>query len=238
MRKQHDEVAAIEQDMITFQVLPIHLRHAQVGKIIQNLHYNPVAGGTGLPSQPSSLIELVAGAAVSLPRGDAFASAHIFQSRLTCIGAAIARVGADPAVLVLSGMAFAFFTASPTCLCTGLDRSPQNLDVGSCTPGRHRSRCSADVGAIEVQPDALPEFVDHLFRQAGVGAGRAGLRTVIRLFDELQEPIGRVTLNVRVGAHHLANVHNASSWLVRRYLGGVDGFQPGDRVGVPLLHSI
>jgi hypothetical protein len=32
-------------------------------------------------------------------------------------------------------------------------------------------RCSADVGTIEIQPDALTQLINHLLGKTGVGAG-------------------------------------------------------------------
>jgi hypothetical protein len=136
-----------------------------------------------------------------------------FKSCLTDFGAALARFSADPAVLVLIGVAAALVTASPTRFGAGPDSSSKSFDIGSGAPGGHRSRGCANVGAVEIEANALPEIGDHLFRQARIRTRRAGLGAIIRLFDELQEPVGRVALNVGVGAYHLANMHFASSWM-------------------------
>ncbi|WP_281827450.1 hypothetical protein [Jannaschia rubra] len=114
-------------------------------------------------------------------------------------------------MLVLFGMTLALVAASAASFGAGLYRRPKNLDIGAGASGGHCSGCRTDIGAVEVQPDALPELGHHFFRQAGVSAGCAGLRTVIRLLYELQELVGRVALNMRVGTHHLANVHLSSS---------------------------
>lgn len=45
----------------------------------------------------------------------------------------------------------------------------------------------ADVGAVEVEPDALTQFKHHLLAQTGVGTHGAGLRAIEALFDAADE---------------------------------------------------
>ncbi|MEO1819778.1 hypothetical protein [Pseudomonas sp.] len=129
------------------------------------------------------------------------------QRRFAGLRAAFAGLGADPAVLVLLGVTLAFVAAPAARIIAGLDHCSKNLNIRSGAPGRHRSGCRTNVGAIEIQPDALPELRNHIFRQARVSAGRAGLCAAICFFDELDEPVGCAALNMRMGADHFADVH-------------------------------
>lgn len=70
---------------------------------------------------------------------------------------------------------------------------------------RHAARRDAEVGAVLVQPDALPEHVDLRRAQARVRARRARLRTVEARVDasgELAE-VGALLLRRGAGLHHL-----------------------------------
>jgi hypothetical protein len=97
-------------------------------------------------------------------------SADLFKSCLAGLGAALACLGADPAVLVHVDMALALVAATTARLSADLNGGSKNLDIGACAPGRHCSGCRTDIGAVQVQPDALPEIGNHVFRQTRVSA--------------------------------------------------------------------
>jgi hypothetical protein len=126
---------------------------------------------------------------------------------LAGLSATFAGLGADPAVLVLLGVTLAFFATPAARFTACLDHCSKNLNIRSGSPGRHRTGCRTDVGAIQVQPDALPELGHHIFSQARVSAGRAGLCATVCFFNELDKPVGCAALNMRMGADHFADVH-------------------------------
>lgn len=131
----------------------------------------------------------------------------LVQRGLAGLSAAFAGVGADPAVLMLLGVSPAFVAAPAARFTAGLDHCSKNFNIRSGSPRRHCSGCRTDVGAIEIQPDALPELGHHIFSQARVSAGRAGLRTAVCFFDEFDKPVGCAALNMRMGADHFEDVH-------------------------------
>jgi hypothetical protein len=138
----------------------------------------------------------------------------LLESGLTCIGAALARLGAYAAVLVFSRMPLALLPAFLARLRASLDHSTENLDIGSRAPRRHRARRRADIGAVQVEPDALPQLVNHRFREARIRARGAGLSATVAFFDASQELVGRASLNVGMRADHFANVHGIFSFQV------------------------
>lgn len=70
----------------------------------------------------------------------------------------------------------------------------------------------ADVGAVEIEPDALPKLRDHLLGQARVSAGRAALGAAVTFLDAANERVIGVASNVGVGGNHLSHVmHDRAS---------------------------
>jgi hypothetical protein len=89
---------------------------------------------------------------------------------LASLLAAAARLGADPAVFVIARVAFAFFPAEPARGHTGYDRETNDLFIRSCASRGNRARHVAQIGAIEIEADALCELLDHLLSETCVGA--------------------------------------------------------------------
>lgn len=54
-------------------------------------------------------------------------------------------------------------------------------------PDGYATGSVADVGAVQVQPDAARERLHMVFGEASVGAGRAGLRAGVALLDAADE---------------------------------------------------
>src|SRR5690606_24738765 len=101
--------------------------------------------------------------------------------------AAAAGLGADPAVLVLVRVLLALLGAQPAGRPEGLDLLADERVRRLGLAGEDAAGGGADVGAVEVEPDAPPEHVELLLGEAGVGAGRAGLlalEAVVRAGDE------------------------------------------------------
>ncbi|CCQ47529.1 putative uncharacterized domain protein [Pseudarthrobacter siccitolerans] len=101
--------------------------------------------------------------------------------------AAAAGLGADPAVIVHSGVPFALVTTCFAGSTTGLQNGAGEVGVIAGMPGQDVAGCYADVGAVEVGADALGQVSDHVFAQARVGARGAGLRALEAGLDALGE---------------------------------------------------
>lgn len=81
-----------------------------------------------------------------------------------------AMFGADAAVLMFLGVAFALVSAEHAGLGAGLKRKDDQGFVGPGSPRGQLARCQAKIGAVQIEPDALAKLRHHLLAQAGVGA--------------------------------------------------------------------
>lgn len=110
-------------------------------------------------------------------------------------------------MLVHAGVAIAFLAAQAAGRCAGFQHTAYHLLVRTGPTGGNRSGGGANVGAIEIQANALGQLLDHVLTQAGVGAGCADLGTRVALLNAPDESIVRVALHVWMGANHLLNMH-------------------------------
>jgi hypothetical protein len=105
-------------------------------------------------------------------------------------------------VFVAAGVTLTFRPASGACADTSLEKSVDELAIPAELPGKNSSRQATRVGAILVQPDALPQRVDVLFTEASVdttGAGELALDANLDAIFE-QTPVYHT---VRSGRQHL-----------------------------------
>ena len=84
-----------------------------------------------------------------------------------------AMFGADAAVLMFLGVAFALVSAEHAGLSAGLKRKDDQGFVSPGAAGRKLAGCEAKIGAVQVEPDALAQLRHHFFAQASVRAGNA-----------------------------------------------------------------
>lgn len=100
----------------------------------------------------------------------------------------------------MPGMARALLSARLTGGRTNLENAPQDLLVGARPPRRQGASGRADIRTVEIETDALPEVLDHLFGQAGIGTGGARLRAGVTIFDAAHQGLAHVALHVGVVA--------------------------------------
>jgi hypothetical protein len=134
---------------------------------------------------------------------------HALSSLFACAHAAAARFGADAAMFVHPGVLFAFLGAQSACRRADIQHSADHLFVRSGTPRRDPPGDVADVGAVQIKPDALGERFHVVLGQASVGTGRASLSAGIALFDAADQCVVGLATRVRVGADHFLSVHCA-----------------------------
>lgn len=120
--------------------------------------------------------------------------------------AAEAGFGADAAMLVTSCVTLAFRCTSAACRGAGLQHLAQHRFVRAGAAGCDRGRGRADVGAVEVETNALGEVLYHLLAEARIRAGNAGLRACGDLFTTTDEHLVDVSSYMRVLADHFAKV--------------------------------
>lgn len=68
--------------------------------------------------------------------------------------------------------------------------------VAAGPPPRDRSGGRADIGAVQIEPDALGEVVDPGLAQTGVGADSTGGRTGVGVLDRPDKQVVGVPLNM------------------------------------------
>jgi hypothetical protein len=150
--------------------------------------------------------------------GDLRRSMERLKSGLAGLFAAPAGLRADPAVLVLARVTLAFLGAEAAGLLTRAQNALDDRLVGACPPRSDVPGRRTDVGAVQVQTDALGELCDHLLAQAGVGTRGAGLSAVEARFDAPDKAVIGVAADVRVRTDHLVGVHSrppyAGGWPV------------------------
>lgn len=123
--------------------------------------------------------------------------------------AATARFCTDAAVLMLGRMTLALLGAQAACNAARFENGNQRALVAACPAGRNASCGVADIGAVEIEPDALTQHLDFLFSEARVSAGGTGLRAVVAFFDTPHQRVIGVTPDIRVRRDHLLNVHRS-----------------------------
>ena len=110
--------------------------------------------------------------------------------------AATACLGADAAMLhAVRSVVFTLVAAGLADYRTGLQQGARDgyLECGLSCQDAHRRR--ADVGAVEIEPDAVDTCQDLRLSEAGVGAGATGLRAVVTGVNAGNE---RIAINRRL----------------------------------------
>ncbi|KQW55532.1 hypothetical protein ASD03_18285 [Ensifer sp. Root127] len=121
--------------------------------------------------------------------------------------ASFARAGANLAMLVHLNMLRAFRSARPTGISTGRNEIVGDIHVGAGPAGGNRPGCNADVGAIEIEPNALNEFTDVRLAKAGVCATRANLSAAVAILYAAHQRVCRTPVYIRMAIHHFTYKH-------------------------------
>jgi hypothetical protein len=132
------------------------------------------------------------------------------ESAVTSLLAAATDFGANAAMLMFVGVPFAFIRAQAAGEGAGFERRAEKFFVRACSPRPDRRRCEADVGAVEIETNALSQMRDTVFHDASVGAGNAGLRAIVAFFNAADQRVIGLAFYIRVGADHLLGVHRRS----------------------------
>lgn len=121
--------------------------------------------------------------------------------------AVTACFGANPAVLVLLRVAFAFIATSPAGYGTRFQHGTERRFVTTRAARGERAACSASIRTVKIEADALGKFRDHILAQASVGTGYASLFAVKAGFDTVNQNVVRVASDMWMGGDHLLDVH-------------------------------
>jgi hypothetical protein len=94
-----------------------------------------------------------------------------------------ARLCADTAVLMVIGMPIALFAACPANLGAGLHDGAGETRVELRLPAQDAPRSSADITAVQTEPDAADQHVDVALAQASIRASDAALSAIEARLD-------------------------------------------------------
>jgi hypothetical protein len=119
-------------------------------------------------------------------------------------------------VLVFACMALAFFGTASAREVAKLEGHSQHRFVAACASSCQCARGGTHICAVEIEADALPEFLNHVFRKASIGATDAGLGAFETLFNTAYERLTHVATHVRMSGDHVASSHlHLRHWLMR-----------------------
>jgi hypothetical protein len=111
------------------------------------------------------------------------------------------------------------FVAAQATRCRAGDEHPTNeLVIRAGASGSDASCDVADVGAVEIEADALGQLLDHFLGKASVGARGARLGAGIALLDAADQSVVGAPAHVWVRPDHLLNLHVFLSGLPGRPL--------------------
>jgi hypothetical protein len=136
---------------------------------------------------------------------------HAARGRNAGLHAFPAGVGADSAMFMLLRVTLAFLSAQTAGGSASIQHPPEDFLVGTGPARRDASGHVADIGAIEIEPDTLPQILDHLLRKTGIRAGGACLSAGIALLDTVNEHVVRPAAHVRMRADHFVDLHGGAS---------------------------
>src|SRR6185369_3014543 len=132
---------------------------------------------------------------------------HAARQFLAGLHAAAAAFRTDAAMFMHRGVGLALLGAKPAGGGADAEHAAHHVVIGTGPAGQDAAGDVADVGAIKVQADTLGQLLHHALRQAGVGAGGAGLGAGITFLDAADQGVVDLALDGRVGADHFAGVH-------------------------------
>jgi hypothetical protein len=110
-------------------------------------------------------------------------------------------------MLVVLGVLAAFLTTGAARLLARLDHRAQDFDVRPRAARRDGGGGEADIGAVEIEADALPHILDSGFRKASIGADPASRSTGVTGLDAGYQPGGCTVLEIGMRFDHLAQLH-------------------------------
>lgn len=138
-----------------------------------------------------------------------------------------ARIGADAAVVVHAGMPLTFRAAHPTDFGARHHKAAQDLLPAAGAARGDLAGRFTDVCAIEIEANAGAQVSYHIFAEASVGTGCAGLRAIETGVDAFDESVGCSGCRLRMSSDHSVGVHElspSSAYSIVRTSFGLDLF--------------
>jgi hypothetical protein len=128
-------------------------------------------------------------------------------------------------MVVVGGVSLAFLATDAAGRRAGFDRCTEEAEIGCGLARDDAAGRVADVGTVEVEPNAADQLLHVFLTEAGVGAARARSGTVETLVDTTQERAALEAGRLGMRVDHLSNGH-LSSFLRRLGYMGRAGLEP------------
>jgi hypothetical protein len=110
-------------------------------------------------------------------------------------------------VLVVGGVPLALLATHAARRAAGLDRRPEQVEIGRSLAGEDAPGGVAGVGAVEVETNAADQLLHVALGETGVGAARATGGTLEALVDTTQERVAIKAGRLWVRLDDLLNRH-------------------------------
>jgi hypothetical protein len=132
------------------------------------------------------------------------------ESVVTGAFAVAACFAADPAMLMRGSVLFAFLRTSTAGTATNLQQLREHVRIAPGASRRESARSQADIGAVEIQADALPQLLHARLGEARISATRTHLRAIETFLDAANERRRRFAVHVRMRGNHCLRSHRGT----------------------------
>ena len=95
----------------------------------------------------------------------------------------------------------------PARLGTGIQHGFQKRFITSRPPGRYRTRCRANIRAVEIESNTLSELLYGIFPKTSVGTSNTGLGAVVAGLNAPNQFVVGVAANMGMRTNHFLSVH-------------------------------
>jgi hypothetical protein len=124
--------------------------------------------------------------------------------------AAAAHLGADPAVLVMLGVALTLLATGAACRHARFHRRADDADLGRSLASHEAAGDVADVGAVQAAANAPDHLLNIPLAEIGVGAAGTGSGAIGTGLDTADDRVEIAAGRLRMRLEHLSNGHFVS----------------------------
>jgi hypothetical protein len=140
-----------------------------------------------------------------------FSMRHAASGFVAGLHAPAAGICANAAMLMHTGVLFAFVRAKPARRRTNMKHASNHFFVEAGTARGEPAGDAADIGTIQIEPDALGERLDLFLCEAGIGARGTRLGTGVAFLNAADQHVIGLAVHVWVCADHFLGLHRDTS---------------------------
>jgi hypothetical protein len=134
-------------------------------------------------------------------------AADILHGQAASRSTATAALGTDSAMCVALCVPLTFFRADRAGMRTHVEHLYQDSSIASGSPRCQGAGGKTNIGAIQIQPDALPQLARCRLGSARIGTSQARQHTVVAFFDASDEGAAVLAPRFRVRLDDLPHMH-------------------------------